>query len=45
MAAGMTDWVPNLRATHLVKDCGHWTQQEKPEVVNRVLSEFLADLR
>lgn len=45
MAEGMTAWVPNLRATHLVKDCGHWTQQEKPDVVNRVLSEFLADLR
>jgi pimeloyl-ACP methyl ester carboxylesterase len=44
MAAGMQAWVPNLRATHLVKDCGHWTQQEKPEEVNRVLTEFLGDL-
>ena len=42
MADGMEAWVPNLRRTHLVRDCGHWTQQEKPEEVNRVLLEFLA---
>jgi len=45
LAAGMEAWVPNLRATHLVRDCGHWTQQEKPDEVNRVLIEFLGDLR
>jgi len=45
MAAGMAAWVPNLRKTHLVEDCGHWTQQEKPDEVNRVLIEFLGDLR
>jgi pimeloyl-ACP methyl ester carboxylesterase len=44
-AAGMQAWVPNLRATHLIKDCGHWTQQEKPDEVNRLLIDFLADLR
>jgi soluble epoxide hydrolase/lipid-phosphate phosphatase len=44
LAAGMDAWVPNLRRTHLVADCGHWTQQEKPAEVNRVLLEFLADL-
>ncbi|MGH7788551.1 MAG: alpha/beta fold hydrolase, partial [Candidatus Binatia bacterium] len=44
MADGMQAWVPNLRRTHLVRDCGHWTQQEKPDEVNRVLLEFLADL-
>jgi pimeloyl-ACP methyl ester carboxylesterase len=45
MAEGMETWVPYLRRTHLVEDCGHWTQQEKPDEVNRVLIEFLADLR
>lgn len=45
MAAGMEAWVPNLRATRLVNDCGHWTQQEKPAEVNRMLIEFLDDLR
>jgi pimeloyl-ACP methyl ester carboxylesterase len=41
MAAGMERWVPNLARTVLIKDCGHWTQQEKPEEVNRALIEFL----
>jgi pimeloyl-ACP methyl ester carboxylesterase len=44
LAAGMEQWVPNLRKTHLVRDCGHWTQQEKPDEVNRVLLEFLAEV-
>ncbi len=41
MAVGMADWVPNLRDTILIKDCGHWTQQENPEEVNRALIGFL----
>jgi pimeloyl-ACP methyl ester carboxylesterase len=41
MAAGMADWVPNLRDTILITGCGHWTQQEKPEEVNRTLIDFL----
>ena len=45
LAAGMEAWVPRLQAIHLVRDCGHWTQQEKPEEVNRLLLDFLADLR
>jgi soluble epoxide hydrolase / lipid-phosphate phosphatase len=45
MAEGMNAWVPNLRGTHLVRGCGHWTQQEKPAEVNRLLVEFLGDLR
>ena len=43
LAAGMEQWVPNLRATHLVEDCGHWTQQEKPAEVNRELIAFLRE--
>jgi pimeloyl-ACP methyl ester carboxylesterase len=45
MANGMQTWVPNLRKTVLIEGSGHWTQQEKPEEVNRALLEFLADLR
>ncbi len=45
MAEGMSNWVPNLRKTVLVKGSGHWTQQEKPEEVNRAILEFLADLK
>ena len=29
---------------HILPDCGHWTQQEKPEAVNRLLLEWLARL-
>jgi pimeloyl-ACP methyl ester carboxylesterase len=45
LAAGMAQWVPNLRRTHLVSACGHWTQQERPDEVNRELLAFLAELR
>ena len=44
MAAGMKEFVPNLRKTVLIKGSGHWTQQEKPAEVNAALLEFLADL-
>ncbi len=45
MAEGMSKWVPNLRKTVLIKGSGHWTQQEKPEEVNRAIIEFIADLK
>ncbi len=45
MADGMAVWVPNLRKTVLIKGSGHWTQQEKPDEVNREILEFLADLK
>jgi pimeloyl-ACP methyl ester carboxylesterase len=36
--------VPNLRASILLEGCGHWTQQERPEEVNRAMLEFLEKL-
>lgn len=42
---GMEAFVPNLRRTVLIKGCGHWTQQEKPDEVNAAMIEFLSDLR
>jgi len=24
-----------------VKDCGHWTQQEKPDETNRVITDWM----
>ena len=36
--------VPNLRGVIDVPGCGHWTQQERPDVVTDALVEFLRDL-
>ena len=32
--------VPNLEKV-MIKDCGHWTQQEHPEELNRILIDWL----
>ncbi|MBP2477899.1 pimeloyl-ACP methyl ester carboxylesterase [Crossiella equi] len=36
--------VPDLRGVLDLPGCGHWTQQERPEEVNKALLEFLAGL-
>jgi pimeloyl-ACP methyl ester carboxylesterase len=36
--------VPNLRRAVLLEGCGHWTQQERPNEVNRLLLDFLSGL-
>ncbi|HEY8514502.1 MAG TPA: alpha/beta hydrolase [Candidatus Binatia bacterium] len=33
--------VPGLVKAELIPECGHWTQQERPEEVNALLLEFL----
>jgi pimeloyl-ACP methyl ester carboxylesterase len=40
LAEGMEARVPKLEKV-LVRDCGHWTQQEKPEELNRILIDWL----
>ncbi|MCL6646089.1 MAG: alpha/beta hydrolase [Dehalococcoidia bacterium] len=40
----MKSLVPNLRGVHLLPGCGHWTQQERPAEVNRLLVDFLRSL-
>ncbi|MEN8183714.1 MAG: alpha/beta hydrolase [Myxococcota bacterium] len=40
MAAGMPSLVPDLEMETIEK-CGHWTQQEKPEELNRILLDWL----
>lgn len=37
---GMERFVPDLERA-LIADCGHWTQQEKPEETNRIMIEWL----
>jgi pimeloyl-ACP methyl ester carboxylesterase len=34
----------DLRGAHLLAGCGHWTQQERPDEVNRLLLDWLAGL-
>ncbi len=43
-AEPMRKHITNLRI-ELIKNCGHWTQQERPEEVNALMLEFLADLK
>jgi pimeloyl-ACP methyl ester carboxylesterase len=40
MASGMDAWCPDLE-TVLIERCGHWTQQEHPEQLNRILLDWL----
>jgi pimeloyl-ACP methyl ester carboxylesterase len=40
MAAGMPALVPDLE-TVTIERCGHWTQQEKPDELNRILVGWL----
>jgi pimeloyl-ACP methyl ester carboxylesterase len=42
--ARMRAYVPNLRGYHMLEGCGHWTQQERPAEVNRLLLDWLAGL-
>ncbi|MGH9296922.1 MAG: alpha/beta fold hydrolase, partial [Acidimicrobiales bacterium] len=37
--------VPALRGSHVLEGCGHWVQQERPDEVNRLLVDFLAEVR
>ncbi len=40
MAAGMPALCSDLE-THMIRECGHWTQQEKPEELNRLMIDWL----
>ncbi len=40
LADGMEAFVPDLEK-HLIKSCGHWTQTEKPDELNRVMIDWL----
>lgn len=39
-ADGMETWVPNLER-YLVKGSGHWTQQERPDEVTKVIADWM----
>lgn len=40
----LPETVPHLRQIAVLDNCGHWTQQEKPEEVSRLLAGFLKSL-
>ncbi|XP_006864498.1 PREDICTED: bifunctional epoxide hydrolase 2 [Chrysochloris asiatica] len=40
MSKHMENWIPHLKRGH-IKDCGHWTQMEKPAELNQILVEWL----
>ena len=40
LADGMESMIPGLQK-YVIEDCGHWTQQEKPDELNLVLIEWL----
>jgi len=40
LTEGMERFVPDLERV-LIRDCGHWTQQEKPEETNRAMIDWL----
>lgn len=42
--SAMPDLVPNLRASHIIPNAGHWLQQEAPALVNSELIQFLDSL-
>jgi pimeloyl-ACP methyl ester carboxylesterase len=43
--ATMDGWLCDHRGTVIVEGAGHWVQQEKPDVVNGALLEFLDPIR
>jgi pimeloyl-ACP methyl ester carboxylesterase len=43
-AEPMREWIKDLRIEH-IKDCAHWTQQERPAEVNALMLDYLKDLR
>jgi pimeloyl-ACP methyl ester carboxylesterase len=40
LAERMGEQISDLE-TVLINDCGHWTQQEKPDEVNRIIVDWL----
>jgi pimeloyl-ACP methyl ester carboxylesterase len=40
MTEGMENYVTDLEK-HIIPDCGHWTQQEKPDELNALLVDWL----
>lgn len=44
MVSNLNKFVPRLTQAVVLEGCGHWTQQERPADVNRLMLEFLRSL-
>jgi pimeloyl-ACP methyl ester carboxylesterase len=44
LITNLKTFVPQLRGTIMLPDCGHWTQQERPRDVNEAIVPFLRGL-
>ena len=42
--ANLSKFVPQLRGTHILPGCGHWTQQEKAHEVSQAVVDFVRRL-
>jgi pimeloyl-ACP methyl ester carboxylesterase len=42
--ADLKRFIPQLRGSVMLAECGHWTQQERPNEVNAAIIEFLRGL-
>lgn len=40
MTDGMENYIPDLEK-HIIPDCGHWTQSEKPEELSAIMTDWL----
>lgn len=40
MADGMPAYVDDLE-THIIEDCGHWTQNEQPDALGRLMTDWM----
>ena len=40
MTEGMENYIPDLEK-HIIPDCGHWTQAEKPDELNALMTDWL----
>lgn len=44
LLANLRHYAPGLRGVRMLQGCGHWTQQERPDLVNAALLEFIRSL-
>ena len=41
----LVNFAKTLKVAHIINDAGHWVQQEKPNEVNKIIKNFLKNLK